>query len=157
MKTDQIIRSYVFKESVLKPTSALVNLEIDVNPDKCDESFAYIPDLLGYGLVIYSYKQNDSWRVDHNYFKYENNAKEYSIGGFNFQWEDGVFSIALTKKQADGYRYAYFHPMSSTHLYKLSTQILQNETLATRRDHGNDIQVLTSSSIYLIISIQIDF
>lgn len=141
LNTNKIIRSYVFKDSVLKPTSALVNLEIDVEPDKCDEAFAYIPDLLGYGLVVYSYKQNDSWRVDHDYFKYENNAKEYNVGGYSFEWEDGVFSVALTKKLADGYKDAYFHPMSGTRLYKVSTRVLKDQALATRREHGDDIQV----------------
>lgn len=141
LNTNKILRSYIFKESVLKTTSALVNLEIDVDPEKCDEAFAYIPDLLGYGLVVYSYEKNDSWRVDHEFFKYENDAKEYNVGGLSFEWEDGVFSIALSKKQADGFKDAYFHAMSATRLFKVSTRVLKNQTLATALEHGDDFKV----------------
>lgn len=142
LNSDRVVRSYVFKESVLKPTSALVNLEIDVEVGKCDDAFAYIPDLLGYGLVVYSYKEDNSWRVDHDYFKYENDAKEFHIGGLSFEWEDGVFSIALSKERPDGFKDAYFHAMSGTHMYKVSTKVLKNQTLATRPNHGDDFQVI---------------
>lgn len=134
LNTDRVIRSYIFKDSVLKPTSALVNLEIDVEPNKCEEAFAYIPDLLGYGLVVYSYKENDSWRIDHDSFKYEEAAKQFNIGGLNFEWEDGIFSIALSQTKPDGFKDAYFHAMSATHMYRVSTEILKNRTLATRPD-----------------------
>lgn len=118
-----------------------MNLEIDVEPNSCDDAYAYLPDLLAYGLVVYSYKQDNSWRVDHDYFRYEDDARQFHIGGLSFDWEDGIFSIALSKINSDGYRDAYFHPMSGTHIYKVASRILKNQTLATRPDHGNDFQV----------------
>lgn len=115
-------------------------MEIDVT-SSCEDAFAYIPDLGGYGLIVYSFRENKSWRVSHNYFYLENLAGEFSVAGLNFQWNDGVFSIALTEEKSDRSRDAYFHSMAGTHLYRVSTSVLKNESLATRSYHGSDFQV----------------
>lgn len=116
-------------------------MEIDVTSNTCEDAFAYIPDLAGYGLIVYSFREDNSWRINHNYFFLENLAGEFHVAGLDFQWNDGIFSIALTEEKADGTRDAYFHAMAGTHLYRVSTSILRNETLATRSYHGNDFQV----------------
>lgn len=152
LNTDRIIRRYPFKESDLRPASALANLKLDVTSNKCNDAYAYFPDLAGYGLVVYSYAQDNSWRVTHNYFYLEPLAGEFLVGGLHFQWNDGIFSIALSDIKSDGYRDAYFHSMAGTHLYKVSTRILQNETLATRSYHGNDFKVILILT-YLRVSV----
>lgn len=47
-------------------------------------------------------KENDSWRVKHNYFHFDPLAGEYEVGGIKFQWTDGVFGLALSKINTDG-------------------------------------------------------
>lgn len=76
---------------------------VDVNPQYCDNAYAYVPDLGGYGLVVYSFKDDDSWRVKHHYFHFDPLAGQYNVGGVDFQWTDGVFGIALSKIDSDGY------------------------------------------------------
>lgn len=95
----------------------------------------------GYGLIVYSLKENKSWRVTHNYFYLEPLAGEFRVAGHNFQWNDGVFSVQLTDIKQDGFRDLYFHSMAGTHMYKVSTSVLRNETLATRSYHEDDFQV----------------
>ncbi|XP_026468229.1 protein yellow-like, partial [Ctenocephalides felis] len=130
LHTDQLIKRYTFEPTDLKEDSFFANVVVDVRPDACDDAFAYIPDLGAYGVVVYSFRDDDSWRVSHNYFHFEPLAGEYDIAGVQFQWTDGVFGIALSKHQPDGYRTAYFHAMSSTKEFAVSTRLLQNSTWA---------------------------
>lgn len=75
---------------------------VDVNKDTCDDAYAYIPDLGGYGVVVYSLKQDDSWRISHHYFHFEPLAGSYNVSGIEFQWTDGVFALALSEPREDG-------------------------------------------------------
>lgn len=68
---------------------------VDATSDKCNQAFAYIPDLAGNALVVYSLANNDSWRIRHHYFHFDPLKGDLSIGGINFQWNDGLFGIAL--------------------------------------------------------------
>ncbi|CAH0555325.1 unnamed protein product [Brassicogethes aeneus] len=131
LTTDKLIRRIPLKDSVLKEDSFFANVIVDVNPDKCDKAFAYIPDLGGYGIVVYSWEKNDAWRVKHNFFHFDPLKGDFNVGGVNFQWTDGVFGLALGAKEDGGYRTLYFHPLASTREFSVSTQVLQNETLAT--------------------------
>lgn len=142
LHTDQIIRRYALSESVLTRSTTLALVTVDVTADTCDDAFVYLPDFAGYGLVVYSYKENTAWRVSHNYFFLEPLRGEFFIGGFNFQWNDGIFSVALSEVQKDGFRTAYFHSMAGTNMYSVSTRILKNRSLATRSYHQDDFKFL---------------
>jgi len=141
LHTDQVIRRYTLKSSDYLSVSTLASLVIDVTPSTCNEAYAYIPDLSGYGLIVYSFQENDSWRVAHNYFYLESLAGEFNVGGIHFQWNDGVFSLGLSDIKSDGFRTIYFHSMAGNHIYSVSTRILTNRELATRSYHENDFKV----------------
>lgn len=81
-----------------------------------------------YGVVVYSFKENKSWRVKHNFFHFDPLNGNYNVGGVNFQWTDGVFGLALGKAAADGSRNVYFHALSSTREFSVPNKVLQNET-----------------------------
>lgn len=83
-------------------SSTLVQI-VDVQPNACDDAYAYVPDLGAYGVVVYSFRDNKSWRVKHNFFHFDPLHGEYSVAGVNFQWTDGVFGMAMGKSEADGY------------------------------------------------------
>lgn len=142
MNTDKIIKTYRFKDSDLTHATVLTMSVVDVTADNCDDAYAYFPDLAGFGLVVYSLKQDDSWRVKHNYFYLEPQAGEFRIGGIPFQWNDGIFSAALTDVLEDGSRDVIFHAMAGTHLYSVSTKILKDKELATRSYHHDDFKVI---------------
>ncbi|RZC31751.1 yellow-f [Asbolus verrucosus] len=140
LKTDRIIQRHVFNTSLLRPNTNLASVTVDVTKDNCNDAYAYIPDLGGFGLIVYSLRENKAWRVTHNYFYLEPLAGEFSIGGHDFQWNDGIFSIAISDVKSDGFRDAYFHSMAGFNLYRVSTRVLRDETLATRSFHGSDFQ-----------------
>ncbi|KAJ8916781.1 hypothetical protein NQ315_005786 [Exocentrus adspersus] len=157
LQTDQIIRQYPIPEDQLRPTTGLASITLDVEKPDCEDSFAYLPDLGGYGLIVYSYRENRSWRVSHNYFFLEPLAGEFFIAGHHFQWNDGIFSAELTALKPDGFRDMYFHSMAGTHVYRVSTRVLRNETLATRSYHGNDFENIgDKGALYQTSSADID-
>lgn len=131
LNTDKLLRRYEFKPTDLKESSFFANVIVDVQPGKCDETYVYIPDLGGYGIVVYSWKANESWRIHHNYFHFDPLNGDLNVGGVNFQWTDGVFGLALGRVQNNSYRTLYFHPLVSTHEFSVSTEVLRNQSLAT--------------------------
>lgn len=97
-------------------------------------------DELGYGLIVYSWEQNKSWRITHSYFMPDPLAGDYNIAGLNFQWgEEGIFGMSLSPIAFDGYRTLFFHPLSSNREFAVSTRILRNEELA--KDSYHEFQV----------------
>ncbi|XP_018332062.1 L-dopachrome tautomerase yellow-f2 [Agrilus planipennis] len=143
LNTDTVIRRYELKSSDLAPGSiGLSSLTIDVDPENCNDTFAYIVDLGGYGLIVYDFANDSSWRVTHNYFAMEPSAGDIEVAGIKFQWTDGIFSTALGKRDKDGFRTVFFHSMVGRHMYAVSSRILRNRELATRTYHGDDFKVL---------------
>lgn len=93
-------------------------------------------DELGYGLIVYSWQQNTSWRITHSYFMPDPLVGDYNIGGLNFQWgEEGIFGMSLSPMSKDGYRTLFFHPLSSYREFSVSTKILRDENLAQNSYH----------------------
>ncbi|XP_045473008.1 protein yellow [Harmonia axyridis] len=131
LKTDKLLKRYVLQSTDLKEDSFFANIVVDVDPTKCEEAFAYIPDLGGYGVVVYSLADNDSWRIKHNFFHFDPLNGDFNVGGINFQWTDGVFGLALGKVQPNGYRTMYFHPLAGIREFSVSTEVLRNKTMAT--------------------------
>lgn len=68
---------------------------VDVMPERCEETFAYILDIYGYGIIVYDFEHDRSWRVDHDYFAFDPAQGNLSVAGVSFQWHDGVFGMAL--------------------------------------------------------------
>lgn len=81
------------------------------------------------------------WSFSHNFFNFDPHEGDFNVGGQTFQWNDGIFSITLGKRNADGYRTAYFHPMVSGSEFIVNTRVLQDEHATTRSNHGDDFKV----------------
>jgi len=67
----QIVRKYILKNTDVTAESMIVDLVVDVAPGHCDKAYAYLSDFSGYGIVVYDWKKNDSWRIEHNYFHFD--------------------------------------------------------------------------------------
>ncbi|KAG6446385.1 L-dopachrome tautomerase yellow-f [Manduca sexta] len=142
LNTDQLIHRYYFKVSDMKEDSFFANIIADVDKNECDNAFAYVPDLGGYGVVVYSLKQDDSWRVAHHFFHFEPLAGSYNVGGVQFQWTDGVFSLALSEPLESGYRTVFFHAFSSTKEFCVSTELFRNYTHIDKHEAFHDFKLL---------------
>ncbi|KAM3968057.1 yellow-y [Aphomia sociella] len=128
LNTDQIIRRYIFRPEDIVSTTFIANIAVDIG-SSCEDTFAYFSDELGYGLIVYSWEQNKSWRFSHSYFMPDPLTGDFNIAGLNFQWGvEGIFGIAPSPIGADGYRTLFFSPLSSHTEFSVSTRILRNES-----------------------------
>lgn len=84
------------------------------------------------------------WAFEHNYFSFDPLAGDFNIGGQIFSWNDGIFSVSLGPKEADGSRNILFHAMASNNEFVVNNKVLQDERNAERGNHGNDFRLLGS-------------
>jgi len=131
LNTDKFIRRFEIPETIAGNSNGMISITVDVNKDSCEDAYAYIPDLLNFQLVTYrfhkkhiilhlidnsliyfSFKQNRAWRFLHNYFHIDPLRGDFNVANIKYQWDDGIFSIALGHQDRNNFRSAYFHPYS---------------------------------------------
>lgn len=128
LATDRRIRRYEFRPEDTNPNTFIANIAIDIGKN-CEDAYAYFSDELGYGLISYSWEQNRSWRFAHSFFFPDPLRGDFNIAGLNFQWgEEGIFGMALSPLQPDGFRTLYFSPLASHREFSVSTRILRDST-----------------------------
>lgn len=127
LNTNQRIRRYELRPEDTNADTFIANIAIDMGRD-CDDTFAYMSDELGYGLIVYSWMEDKSWRFEHSYFFPDPLRGDFNVAGLNFQWgEEGIFGLALSPIGNDGYRTLYFSPLASYREFKVSTRVLRYE------------------------------
>ncbi|XP_031631444.1 uncharacterized protein LOC116345869 [Contarinia nasturtii] len=142
LENEKVLHRFEIAQSVVERGNGLASITVDADPNNCQNTYAYIPDLATYRLYVYSLSQNRIWTFQHNYFHFDPVHGDFNIDGIPFQWDDGIFSITLGKRNADGYRTAYFHAMASVTEFSVSTKVLQNEQNAGRSNHGTDFEIV---------------
>jgi len=113
---------------------------VDADRSECQDAFAYIPDLGAYGVIVYSLRNDKSYRVKHNFFHFDPLQGDFNVGGVNFQWTDGVFGLAVGPMNPDHSKDIYFHALASTKEFKVSNRVLQNESHVTGGDSYYDFK-----------------
>uniref|UniRef100_A0A182MVC3 Protein yellow n=1 Tax=Anopheles culicifacies TaxID=139723 RepID=A0A182MVC3_9DIPT len=140
LKTNRRLRRYELRADDTNANTFIANIAIDMGRS-CDDTYAYMSDELGYGLIVYSFEQNKSWRFAHSFFFPDPLRGDFNVAGLNFQWgEEGIFGMSLTPLQADGYRTMYFSPLASHREFTVSTRILRDESKVEESFH--DFQYL---------------
>nr|CAD7457428.1 unnamed protein product [Timema tahoe] len=135
LTTDKLLRRYQYKEEDTNQNTFIANIAVDIG-STCDDTFVYASDELGYGLIVYSYTENTSWRVTHGFFHPDPLKGDFNVGGLNYQWEEeGIFGLALSPIKGDGFRTLFFHPLASNREFAVSTRILRDKNLATESYH----------------------
>lgn len=89
------MRIYPLKNSDQTSDSFFVDLVIDTDPNNCDNTYAYISDLGGYALVVYSWAKNDSWRITHNFFYFDPRYGEILYLNQNFDYIQYIFKLYI--------------------------------------------------------------
>lgn len=134
LKTDNLIRKYVIPAEQVKQDSGFANIAVE--DSDCANTYAYAADLGKPAVVVYSWAQNESWRITHHYFHPDPLACDFNVKGYNFTWDDALFGIALSAPNAEGFSTLYFHPMASYNEFSVSTQYLRNQSLADDNFHA---------------------
>ncbi|KAJ3647686.1 hypothetical protein Zmor_019550 [Zophobas morio] len=126
LSTNTLMRKYQIPENQTSKDSFFANIAVEDH--NCSNSFAYLGDLGDHpAIVVYSWKNNTSWKVKHHYFHIDPLMCDFSVTGIDFRWNDGIFGMALSKPDAEGYSTLYFHPMSSAHEFAVSTKYLRED------------------------------
>ncbi|XP_012269401.2 major royal jelly protein 1-like [Athalia rosae] len=100
---------------------------VETAGESCAETWVYVSDLEGYGLIIWD--GEDIWRLNDDVFKPDPNQTTFSVGGENFTLSLGPSGFLIGP---DGYlkdRYAFFKPLSANKGYAVSTADLHNSKL----------------------------
>ncbi|EDW63659.1 protein yellow [Drosophila virilis] len=142
LKTDQLLRRFAIPAEQTKDETFFANIMVDVEREQCDDAFAYVPDLGAYGVIVYSYRDNKSYRVKHNYFHFDPLQGDFNVGGVNFQWTDGVFALAVGPLKPDHTKDVYFHALASTKEFKVSNRVLQNESHVNGGESYHDFKLV---------------
>lgn len=142
--TDRVVRQFTVSQNLRRTdgTTWFPGLAVDSDPRSCDRAYAYVPDI-GWGLLVYSYRENAAWRLEHPYFYFDPLSTVFNIGGVRMEWLDGVFGLALSAQDPDGYRTLYFHSLANTRMFSVNTRFLRmnatgvTETFDEYRHRGN--------------------
>lgn len=123
-----VLCRYEFRAEDVNPRTFIANTLVDIRDD-CNDAYAYFSDELGYGLIVYSFRENKSWRFSHSYFMPDPLRGDFTIDKLNFQWgEEGIFGMSLSPIQGDGHRVLFFSPLASYREFAVSTRTLQNSS-----------------------------
>lgn len=143
LRNDNLIQNYeIPAEQFFNQTSILSNIAVEDND--CENIFVYLADSGEPGLIVYSVKEKESWRVKHHFFHPDPLAGNFSITGIKFQTADGLYGLALSEKRPNGFADLYFHPFSSTNEFKVSTEVLRNRTKIANEAYYKDFQLIGS-------------
>lgn len=158
LTTNIVLSRFEIPVTVVADGKGLSSITID--DDNCNSGFAYLPDWFNNALIVYSTRENRAWRFNHNYFYFNPFEGDFNMDGkllqsviskkcktlistgLQFQWTDGIFSVALSDMKPNGHKTAFFHALAGTGEFTVSTQVLKNETLASRRTHNGDFNFL---------------
>lgn len=131
LRSDNLIERYDIPKAKSAGDSESTITSIAVEDHDCGNIFVYLADPGAPALIVFSMKEKHSWRVHHNFFHLNPLFGNFSVDGVPFQRSDGVYGLALSDKNKNGFADLYFHPLSSLDEFKVSTAILRNESLAT--------------------------
>lgn len=141
LNNDNLLRRFELPAAQTKEDSFFANIAVEVRGSAdassssfdCADAHAYLADLGAPGVVVYSWRADESWRVHNHYFSPAPLAGAFDVAGRQFQWDDGVFGVALSQgdDSDESQRRLYFHALSSTDEFSVSTSWLRNRTTAT--------------------------
>ncbi|XP_011214781.3 protein yellow [Bactrocera dorsalis] len=136
LRTNKRVRRYELRPDDINANTFIVNIAVDIGKS-CNDAFAYFTDELGYGMIVYSWEQNKSWRFSgHSFFFPDPLRGDFNIGGVNYQWSnEGVFGMSLSPIRSDGYRTMFFSPLASHRQFAVSTRILRDKSRVENSFH----------------------
>jgi dopachrome tautomerase len=69
LNTDSLISRFEIPESMSATARGLASITVDaLDQSDCANTFAYIPDLVGNSILVFSLRSQRMWQFSHNYF-----------------------------------------------------------------------------------------
>ncbi|XP_043785343.1 protein yellow-like [Apis laboriosa] len=123
-KNGEVLRIYEFPTNVAHHGTAHLN---DIVLDHEDGGMAYITDSdrNDPGIIVYSLRNNTSWKVRHDSMKAKHEAVKFMISKTPINIPVPIDGIALSPASSND-RQIYYSPLSSFYLYSIPTSVLKN-------------------------------
>ncbi|ODM91781.1 Protein yellow [Orchesella cincta] len=124
---NKIERAYEFPDSVVNRDGNIIK-DIQVACTTRDDCFAYVANINATersGLVIYDYKNNDSWMAFHPSMMFDPAKQNVTIEDTSSLVPFGITALGLTPKSTN-YSALYFSKIAGDHIYRLNTTTLKN-------------------------------
>lgn len=129
LRNDELVHRYRFPDGQFKPAVSIFitpvssNIENSVNfvgeqmvngyfwiffqvldiqdppPGRCLNTVAYIADVTGFGVLVYNFQLNRSWRTQNKLYYPIPEYGTHTVAGESFDLMDGVFGLALTPRK----------------------------------------------------------
>ncbi|XP_060521668.1 major royal jelly protein 3-like isoform X2 [Cylas formicarius] len=130
-ETDNLVHRYEFPPSVLSPISLLITPAVDVRDADlgCGDTFVYIADVKGFGIVVYDLRNDKSWRAVHRSMYPFPSFGFYNIAGESFELMDGIFGLGLSPYRSGEDRKLFYHALASPTENWIYTSHLRNYSI----------------------------
>jgi len=132
MVEEKEVRRHVFPEEVVDKSagSLMRGVVVDTSASDPEDWFAFIANTEAASLVIYSYRDDESWSVSHSSFQYESGALGITAGnGEQIALPMSIDSLAMSPHSASRQR-LYYAALASFQFYSIETEMLKNRTQA---------------------------
>ncbi|XP_059611732.1 L-dopachrome tautomerase yellow-f2-like [Phlebotomus argentipes] len=95
----------------------------------CDDLFLYITNPLYNFLMVYDFKNNDFWTIDHQTFQPILTESSFVFDKtFEYQMPLGLYSVSLGFPNEAGDRTAYYTQKAGTAQYEVSTRVFKEKS-----------------------------
>ncbi|CAL8129005.1 unnamed protein product [Orchesella dallaii] len=142
MNGNKIERVYEFPNSVV-PRDGNVIKDTQVACTSREDCFAYISNINATevsALIIYDYKNNDSWMAYHPSMLADPEKADVTIEGTSASVPFGITALGLTPKSTN-FSTLYFSKIAGDHIYRINTSTLKNNTRLKMNSSLLDIEV----------------
>ncbi|CAD7090713.1 unnamed protein product [Hermetia illucens] len=168
LRKDTLIHRYRFPQSQFKTAvSLLVTPIVDIRSQShgCRKTMVYIADITGFGLLVYDYEANTSWRIENKLMFPNPDWGTFTIAGESFDLMDGLVGLALTPQSRGGRnepsegkyggypsssrpprereRYLYFHAMAGEVENRVPLSLVDNRTIWLNAPDSNPRDFVT--------------
>ncbi|CAH0719372.1 unnamed protein product, partial [Brenthis ino] len=134
LNTDRLIYRHRPGANGFIATSLFINPVVDVRgegPYDCADTFVYVADVSGFGLLVVDVANDRSWRVTHRFMYPYPSRGTFTIDGESFDLMDGMFALALSPYVPGQDRFLYFHALASTTENVVRTSVIRNDSFIT--------------------------
>ncbi|XP_049547822.1 L-dopachrome tautomerase yellow-f2-like [Anopheles darlingi] len=143
LRHDRVVHRYLIPDSIVFGDVGMVSLTVDVESTDCARAYAYIPDLVSNAIYVYSLQDDDMWVFSHSSFAYDPSRSQFHVAGLDYEWDDGVFSIAIGQNDTmAGSKLIFYHPMVSTTEFGTYASVLQSKRIAMSHNYDELFQPL---------------
>ncbi|XP_053607197.1 protein yellow-like isoform X1 [Plodia interpunctella] len=130
LNTDNLIYQHVVNASSYIQNSLFITPVVDIRRNgrqDCSDTFVYVADVSGFGLLVVDVLRDRSWRVTHKLFFPFPSHGTFTIDGESFDLMDGVLGMALSPHRS-GDRFLYFHALASTTENVVRASVIRNSS-----------------------------